>query len=85
MASAATGQIIVKLRRGTSLSRVASQLSSRTQGTLASIPHLGVVLLQVSPGAESATANELRRHSDIEWVELNHRAQTTAAPGELTV
>ena len=85
VASAATGQIIVKLRRGTSLSRVASQLSSRTQGTLASIPHLGVVLLQVSPGAESATANELRRHSDIEWVELNHRAQTTAAPGELTV
>ncbi|HNR95536.1 MAG TPA: S8 family serine peptidase [Anaerolineae bacterium] len=85
VASAATGQIIVKFRRGTTLSRVASQLSSRTQGTLASIPHLGVVLLQVSPGAESATANELRRHSDIEWVELNLRAQTTAAPGELTV
>lgn len=76
----ASGQIMVKFRNGTSALRLLGDGMPQSQSVLASIPRLGVVLLQVAPGTELARADELRRNASVEYVELNHRARITGSP-----
>ena len=70
---------MVKWRGGSSASRLASEVTPHSP-VLATIPQLGVMLIQVSPGTEQAMANELRRHPKVEYAEPNARAHSAASP-----
>lgn len=76
------GQILVKYKQSDTVPRLLATTARWQTRPLGHIPQLGIMLLEVTAGAERSVAAQLQRDPLVQYVELNHRVHALEEPND---
>ena len=76
------GQILVKYKRSDTVPRLLAATARWQTHPLRHIPQLGIILLEVTAGAERSVVAQLQRDPLVQYVELNHRVHALEEPND---
>ena len=78
----AAGQVVVRFKDGVAASELLDRQTALQARRLKGMPQLGVAVLQVPVGEEHWWVEQLNRHPDVVYAELNYRVHALEVPND---